>query len=791
MSIAKALQPTDLPATGILEIEIEDPESVAIRTDGVEIILEDEPVTSEDFNANLAEFLDDQVLSTIASDLMESVESDVNARKDWSDMFVKGLEVLGMKYEERTEPWVGACGVYSPLLTEAAIRFQSEMIVETFPAQGPVKTQIIGEETAENKEAAVRVRDDMNWRLTEQMIEYRPEHERLLYNLGLSGATFKKIYYDPALGRQTALMIPGEDVVMPYGASNIYTAERVAHFMRKTKNDIRKLQESGVYCNIELGEPIHFFTDIEKKKAEEGGYTLNSDDRYQIIEYHIDYNIPTLDDEDGVAKPYVITIERGTQKVLSIYRNWLEDDDLKRKRQHFVQYTYVPGFGAYGLGYIHLIGGYARAGTSIIRQLVDAGTLSNLPGGLKARGMRIKGDDSPISPGEWRDVDIPSGSLRENFFALPYKEPSATLSALLSKITEDGRRLAGIAELEVSDMSAQAPVGTTLALLERQLKTMSAVQARVHASLRMEFKLLKQIIRDYMPEEYDYVPIGGNRRAKQEDYDLVEVIPVSDPNAATMAQRIMQYQAALQLAQGAPQIYDLPQLHRQMLEVLGIKEAAKLIPTAEEQKPRDPVSENMGVLTGKPLKAFMFQDHDAHIAVHISMLQDPSIMQFMGQSPMAAQFQGALMSHIAEHMGFKYRADVEQQLGVQLTAPDVDLDPNTEVQISRLVAKAAAQLLATNQAKAQQQQQQQQEQKEGQDPKIQVQMKDLEIKQARLQLDQQRLEQEMQMKARELDLNQTEIAIDAQKEAAKINLKDREVDKKLKVELMKTMSKPS
>lgn len=791
MSIAKALQPTDLPATGILEIEIEDPESVAIRTDGVEIILEDEPVTSEDFNANLAEFLDDQVLSTIASDLMESVESDVNARKDWSDMFVKGLEVLGMKYEERTEPWVGACGVYSPLLTEAAIRFQSEMIVETFPAQGPVKTQIIGEETAENKEAAVRVRDDMNWRLTEQMIEYRPEHERLLYNLGLSGATFKKIYYDPALGRQTALMIPGEDVVMPYGASNIYTAERVAHFMRKTKNDIRKLQESGVYRNIELGEPIHFFTDIEKKKAEEGGYTLNSDDRYQIIEYHIDYNIPTLDDEDGVAKPYVITIERGTQKVLSIYRNWLEDDDLKRKRQHFVQYTYVPGFGAYGLGYIHLIGGYARAGTSIIRQLVDAGTLSNLPGGLKARGMRIKGDDSPISPGEWRDVDIPSGSLRENFFALPYKEPSATLSALLSKITEDGRRLAGIAELEVSDMSAQAPVGTTLALLERQLKTMSAVQARVHASLRMEFKLLKQIIRDYMPEEYDYVPIGGNRRAKQEDYDLVEVIPVSDPNAATMAQRIMQYQAALQLAQGAPQIYDLPQLHRQMLEVLGIKEAAKLIPTAEEQKPKDPVSENMGVLTGKPLKAFMFQDHDAHIAVHISMLQDPSIMQFMGQSPMAAQFQGTLMSHIAEHMGFKYRADVEQQLGVQLTAPDVDLDPNTEVQISRLVAKAAAQLLATNQAKAQQQQQQQQAQKEGQDPKIQVQMKDLEIKQARLQLDQQRLEQEMQMKARELDLNQTEIAIDAQKEAAKINLKDREVDKKLKVELMKTMSKPS
>jgi hypothetical protein len=780
--IDKALQPTDLPA-GVLEIEIEDPESVSIRADGTEIILSDEPMFPEEFDANLAEFLEENILNNMAAELLDMVDEDTNARKDWADMYVKGLEVLGMKYEERTEPWVGACGVYSPILTESAIRFQSEMIVETFPAQGPVKTQIIGEETAENKEAAVRVRDDMNWRLTEQMIEYRPEHERLLYSLGLSGCAFKKVYYDPTIERQMALMIPSEEVIMPYGASNVYTAERVAHVMRKTKNEIRKLQESGVYIDVDLGEPIRFFTDIEKKKAEEGGFSLTSDDRYQVIEYHIDYNIPSMDDEEGVAKPYIITIERGSQKVLSIYRNWLPEDKTHQKRQHFVQYTYIPGFGAYGLGYIHLIGGYAKAGTSIIRQLVDAGTLSNLPGGLKARGMRIKGDDTPISPGEWRDVDIPSGSLRENFFALPYKEPSATLAGLLTKITEDGRRLAGIAELEVSDMSAQAPVGTTLALLERQLKTMSAVQARVHSSLRMEFKLLKQIIRDYMPEDYDYVPVGGARSAKQEDYDLVEVIPVSDPNAATMAQRIMQYQAALQLAQGAPQIYDLPQLHRQMLEVLGIKEAAKLIPTAADQKPKDPVSENMGVLTGKPLKAFMSQDHDAHIAVHMSLLQDPSIMQFIGQSPMGSQVQGSLMSHIAEHMAFKYRSEVEQQLGVQLTAPDAELDPNTEVQVSRLTARAAAQLLQTKQAKAQQQQAQQQ----AQNPEMQLKMEELKIKQATLALQQAKFQAENKLESRKLDLDQAEIAIDAQKEAAKLNFKEREVDKKLKTDMMKHM----
>lgn len=782
--IEKNLEPL-VEDGGEVQIEIENPDSVSIEADGVEIIISDEPLSPEDFGANLAEFLDESVLGTIASDVMDLIDADIQSRKDWADMFVKGLEVLGMKYEERTDPWEGACGVYSPILTEATVRFQSEMIVETFPAQGPVKTQIIGEETPEKKEAAVRVRADMNYRLTDEMIEYRPEHERLLYGLGLTGCAFKKIYFDSVFGRQTAVFIAAEDIIMPYGASNIYTAERVTHVMRKTKNDVKKLQESGHYRDVELGEPVRVFTDIEKKKAEEQGYNLNEDDRYQLCESHIEYNVPGIDDEDGVPKPYVITIDKSTQKVLSIYRNWKRSDSLHKKRQHFVQYNYIPGFGAYGLGYIHLIGGYARAGTSLIRQLVDAGTLSNLPGGLKARGMRIKGDDTPISPGEWRDVDVPSGSLRENFFTLPYKEPSAVLSGLLDRITDDGRRLAGIADLKISDMSAQAPVGTTLAILERQLKTMSAVQARVHASLKMEFKLLKEIIRDYMPPDYSYIPEGGNRTVKQADYDIVEIIPVSDPNAATMAQRIMQYQAALQLAQGAPQIYDLPMLHRQMLEVLGIKEAQKLVPIAADQKPRDPVSENMSFLTGKPTKAFIYQDHDAHIATHTALLQDPTIMAALGQSPMAAQMQGAIMAHIAEHMAFNYRAKIEEQLGVPMTAPDMELSEQVEVQLSRLVAQAAQQLLQTNQAKAQQQQAQQQ----AQNPELQIKQQELQLWNQEIQQKDKDSERDFQVAQRKLDIQQAQLGIDAQKEAAKLNLKERETDKKIQADIAKLLAK--
>jgi hypothetical protein len=759
-NIDQALMPmdpalmTDEPA---IEIEIEDPEGVKIGIDGVEIDLMPETPTAEDFDANLAEFMDGSALQSLASELVDLVDADINSRKDWTEMFVKGLEVLGMKYEERTEPWNGACGVYSPLLTEAAIRFQSEMITETFPAQGPVKTQIIGESTRLKEEAAERVRDDMNFMLTERMIDYRSEHERMLYSLGLAGAAFKKIYPNPSTELPAAPFVPAEDLIMPYGASNVYTAERVTHVMRKTENEVKKLQVAGFYREVDLGEPTRILTDVEKKKAEEQGYSLTDDDRYQILEIHVDWDMAGYEDE--IPLPYVVTLDRGTQEVLAIRRNWNEEDSKKLKRQHFVQYTYIPGFGAYGLGYIHLIGGYARAGTSIIRQLVDAGTLSNLPGGLKSRGLRIKGDDTPIAPGEFRDVDIPSGSVRDNIMPLPYKEPSQVLAALLQQITEDGRRLAAIADLKVSDMSAQAPVGTTLAILERQLKTMSAVQARVHASLRMEFKLLKEIIRDFLPPDYAYTPEGGDRAVKQADYDIVEVIPVSDPNAATMAQRIMQYQAALQLAQGAPQIYDLPQLHRQMLEVLGIKNAEKLVPVEDDQKPRDPVSENMSFLTGKPTKAFIYQDHQAHIATHMSLMQDPMIMQMIGQSPMAQQMQGAVMSHIAEHMAFAYRQQIEEQLGVPMTAPDQELDEQTEVQLSRLVAQAAQQLLQGNVQKAQQAQAQQM----AQNPELQMKQAEIQLKAQELQRKEADSMRDFQIAQGKLQLEQARLALDAQK----------------------------
>lgn len=793
-NIDSALVPLTLEEMGdepMIEIEVENPESMTIGLDGIEINLERETETAEEFDANLAEYIDESVLQSLANDLISLVDADINSRKDWADMYVKGLEVLGMKYEERAEPWMGACGVYSPLLTEAAIRFQSEMITETFPAQGPVKTQIVGEVTVKNEEAAERVRDDMNYRLTDEMIEYRPEHERMLYSLGLAGSAFKKVYYDPTIGRQVAAYIQAEDMIIPYGASNVYTAERATHVMRKTENELKKLMAAGFYREVELGEPVRVFTDIEKKKAQDQGYSLTDDERYQVLEIHVDWDIKGYEDknEDGeeteIGLPYVITIERGTQTVLSIRRNWKEDDKRKLKQQHFVQYTYIPGFGAYGLGFIHIIGGYARAGTAIIRQLVDAGTLSNLPGGLKTRGLRVKGDDTPIAPGEWRDVDVASGALRENLMPLPYKEPSQVLAGLLDKLTDEGRRLAAIGDLKIADMSGQSPVGTTLAILERQLKTMSAVQARVHASLKMEFKLLKQIIRDYMPTDYSYIPVGGDRAAKQSDYDLVEVIPVSDPNAATMAQRIMQYQAALQLAQGAPQIYDLPHLHRQMLEVLGIKNADKLVPTEEDQKPRDPVSENMSFLTGKPTKAFIYQDHQAHIATHMSMLQDPMIMQMIGQSPMAQQMGAAVMAHVAEHVAFAYRQQIEQQLGVQMTVPDAELDEETEVQLSRVVAQAAQQLLQTNQQNAQQAQAQQM----AQDPVMQMQQAELQLRAEELKRKEADSQRDFQIAQQKIQLEQERLAIEAQKEAARLNLQERLNNKKAQTDMLKHMTK--
>jgi hypothetical protein len=708
------------------------PIMVELEDGSVEISFGEEPDSADmaPFDANLAEYLDDQQLQSISSDLTEAIEGDMSARRDWADSYVRGLDVLGFKYEERTEPWENACGVYSNILAEAAIRFQAEAMSETFPAAGPVKTKILGEPTKDKEDAALRVKTDMNYELTEVMVEYRPEHERLLYSLGLAGSAFKKVYFDPNIGRQVALYIPAEDVIVPYGASNIESAERVTHVMRKTKNELVKLQAGGFYREVELGDPVSFFSDIEEAKAEQSGVSLTSDDRYTILEVHADLIIDGVDtegedDDLQIAKPYVVTLEKGTGEVLAIRRNWNPDDILTLKRQHFVHYVYVPGFGFYGLGLIHIIGGYAKAGTSIIRQLVDAGTLSNLPGGLKSRGLRVKGDDTPIGPGEFRDVDVPSGSIRDNIMPLPYKEPSQTLLALLQQITEEGRRLGAISDMNISDMSANAPVGTTLALLERTLKPMAAVQSRVHYAMKQEFKLLRKIIAEYAPEEYMYVPDRGEPRARRADYAMVEVIPVSDPNSSTMAQRVVQYQTVLQMAQATPQIYDLPQLHRQMIEVLGIKNADKLVPTEDDIKPVDPVSENMNVLVGKPIKAFINQDHQAHIATHQAFMQDPQIAAMIGQNPAANQIMAALQAHLAEHTGFLYRQQMEQKLGVPLPAPNEELPAEVEVLLAQTMAQAGIQLTQQKQAEAAQQQAQQQMQ----DPIIQMQQAELQLKQ--------------------------------------------------------------
>jgi hypothetical protein len=711
-----------------IEIEIVNPEGVSIGIDGVEIdLMPEDENAEEEFDSNLAEYMKESDLQKIAGDIMELIEADINSRKDWVDTYVKGLDVLGLRYDEVTEPWDGACGVFSTLLTEAAIRFQSESIMETFPAAGPVKTNIIGAWNPQVEQAAKRVQADMNYQLTDKMPEYRSEHERALWGVALAGSSFKKVYYDPSLERQVSFYIPAEDIILPYGVTNIRRTDRLTHVMRKTKNDVKRLQVSGFYRDIDLGEPYANQTDIEKAKAQKEGVEQTKDERYQICEVHIEYDLPGYEEE--LPLPYVITIDKNTNKVLAVRRNYKEDDPQKRPRQHFIHYMYIPGFGAYGFGLIHIIGGYATAGTMLIRQLVDAGSLSNLPGGLKARGLRIKGDDTPIAPGEWRDVDVPGGTIRDNLFSLPYKEPSATLLALLNQITEEARRLSGMADMKISDMSSQAPVGTTLALLERQLKTMGAVQARIHASMKEEFKLLKEIIREYTSPDYSYTPQDGSPQVKAEDYDIVEVIPVSDPNASTMAQRVVQYQAALQLAQGAPQLYDLPRLHRQMLDVLGIPNADKLVPLPDDQTPKDPISENMNALKGTPLKAFIYQDHDAHMQAHMNFIQDPMVAAQIGQNPMAQAIQGAMMAHIAEHLGFAYRKQVEERVGVPLPPPDKPLPEDVELEMSRFIAQASQQLLQIHQAQAAQKQQQQQ----AQDPLLQLQQQELQIKQAEVQ----------------------------------------------------------
>jgi len=741
-----------------IEIEIVDPEELNVTMGDMQITLGGDDI--ENFDENLAEVLPDDVIAEIVQDLISDFEDDVSSRKDWMQTYVDGLELLGMKIEERADPWIGACGVYHPLLSEALVKFQAEIMMSTFPAAGPVKTQIIGKETQEKKDAATRVQDDMNYELTDRMTEFRPEHERMLWGLGLSGNAFKKVYFDPAKDRQTSIFVPAEDIVVPYGASDIETSERVTHVMRKTENDLRKLQVDGFYLDIDLGEPENNLDEVEKKIAEKMGFKATSDDRYKILEMNVNLDLEGFEHKDkdgeptGIALPYIVTVEKGSQKCLAIRRNWHPEDKKHQKRQHYVHYGYVPGFGFYCFGLIHLVGAFAKSGTSILRQLVDAGTLSNLPGGFKTRGLRTKGDDTPIGPGEWRDVDVPSGAIKDNIMALPYKEPSQVLAGLLDKIVEEGRRFASAADIQVADMSANSPVGTTLAILERSLKVMTAVQARIHYSFKQELCLLRDIIRDYTPPDYSYEPVEGKKTAKQSDYDLVDVIPVSDPNAATMAQKIVQYQAVIQLAQQAPQIYDLPQLHRQMLDVLGIKNAQKLVPLEDDERPIDPVSENMNALKGKPMKAFITQDQDAHIAVHQAFLQDPNITQTIGQNPQANQIMAALQAHIAEHLGFHYRNEIEKQMGVTLPEPGKHLPHEVENELSKLIAQASKQLLDENKAEAAQQKNQQL----AQDPLVQMQQKELAIKEKDVGIKEQKAAADAQAKQAQIANESTRIA---------------------------------
>ena len=743
-----------------------------------------------DFDANLAEEMEDGVLSSLGTTLVDQFNEDWNARKDWVDTYVKGLKLLGLKYEERSEPWSGACGAFHPILAEAVVKFQAESIMETFPAAGPVKTTIIGKETPETQAAAARVRDDMNFQLTERMVEYRPEHEKMLWALPLAGSAFKKVYYDPSLGRQVSMFVPAEDMVVPYGSSSLETAECVTHIMRKTANDIRKLQASGFYLDIDLGEPTTTLDDIDKQKAEEQGYTATSDDRFRVLEMHIDLNLEGYEDKDNIALPYVVTIEKGTSQILGIRRNWYEDDTLRLKRQHFVHYTYVPGFGFYGFGLIHLVGGFAQSATSILRQLVDAGTLSNLPGGYKTKGLRVKGDDIPIAPGEFRDVDVSSGVIRDNIMPLPYKEPSQTLYLLMQNIVEEGRRFASAGDMQISDMSANTPVGTTLAILERTLKVMSAVQARLHFAMKQEFKLLAGVIRDYTPEEYEY-DVDGGAQIKQADYDMCDVIPVSDPNASTMSQKVIQYQAVMQNAQAAPQIYNLPLLHRQMAEVLGVKNANKLVPMDDDHKPMDPVSENMAVLTGKPVKAFQYQDHEAHIKVHMAFMQDPKLAQLVGQDPAAQAKQAAGMAHLSEHIAMEYRNQIEKQLGAALPAnkdeagENITLPPEIEIQISKLTAMAAQQLLQANQAEMQQQQAQQQ----AQDPIVQMQQQELQMKQQEIQLKEKKLQMDAVALADKQDLEEKRLEFDMQLAGVKLGSEIKHKEKQQQMEALSAADK--
>jgi hypothetical protein len=759
MAIEKALnqlpEGIQLEAEGPpIEIEIE----IESDDDGLEVEIEAKEVT---FEENLASEIDQGELLKVSDEVLDLIKVDLDSRKEWEKTYAEGIRLLGLKMEERTEPWDGACGVFHPLLSEAVVRFQSETIISTFPASGPVKTQIIGKVTPDKSQAASRVQEDMNYQLTEKMPEYRSEHERLLWSLPITGSAFKKVYFDPSLNRQVAMFVPAEDIIVPYGASDLQSSPRITHRMRKTENEIRKLMSQGFYLDIDLPDPEEIRTEIEKRQNEETGISAIKDERFTIYEVHCELDLPGFEDtKDGhttqIALPYVITM-LSSGEVLAIRRNYIEEDPVKQKRMHFVHYIYIPGYGFYGFGLIHLVGGFAESATSLLRQLVDAGTLSNLPGGFKSKDLRVKGDDTPIAPGEWRDVDVTGMTIKDSIIPLPYKEPSATLFNLMNTIVEEGRRFASVADLKIADMSGQTPVGTTLAILERTLKVQSAVQARVHVAMRHEFKLLASIVRDYTPPIYNYETEGGPL-AKMSDYDMVEVIPVSDPNASTMAQKVVQYQAALQLAQGAPDIYDLPLLHRQMLEVLGIKDVDKIVPLEDDFKPQDPVAENMNILNSKPIKAFLYQDHEAHMKVHMNMVQDPKILQLVGQSPNAQAIQAAMQAHIAEHLAFQYRIEIEKMLGVPLPPEDEPLPEDIEVELSRAVAMASDKLLQKDQAETQQQQAQQQ----AQDPIMQLQQAEFQLKQAEFE--------------HKKTMDQAELALKAQAEQAKNERETKRID---------------
>lgn len=764
----------ELPEGEPLEIEITNPETVTVETpDGGAIVLfGDDPTAPPEFDANLAEHIDEDELQKIASDLISMFDADKASRRDWEQTYVKGLELLGTKFEERTIPWSGACGVGHPLLAEAAVRFQATSIMETFPAAGPVKTKIQGAVTVDREKQAKRVQEDMNWLLTDRMTEFRPEHEKMLFNLALGGTAVKKVYYDPTLGRPVSMFVPAEDFVIPYGASDLRSAPRYTHVMRRYANEVRKLQATGFYRDVDLPEPSPDYGEVQQKRDRltSDEPSVEHDDRHTLLEMHVEYDLPGFEDEKdgeqtGIALPYVVTIDKSSSTILSIRRNWREDDDLKVKRIWFTDYHYIPAFGFYSFGLIHLIGGITKSSTSILRQLIDAGTLSNLPGGLKSRGLRIKGDSTPIMPGEFRDVDVPSGAIKDAITFLPYKEPSAVLAQLLGSLVEEGRRFASISEMEIGDSNQEAPVGTTLALMERAMKVQSAVQARAHASMRRELSLLVEIVRDNLPAEYEYETDPGATRT--EDYDdRVDILPVSDPNATTMSQRVVQYQAALQLAAQAPQMYDLPELHRQMLGVLGIQNVEKIIPSTEEQPPVDPVTENMNILAGKPVKAFLYQDHEAHIRVHMAAMQDPKIAALVGQSPQASTIMGAAQAHVAEHLGFAYRKQIEKQMGVSLPAPEESLPEDVEVQLSKLVADAADRLLAQNKAEAQQQQIQQQQQ----DPIIQMQQQELRLKEEELKRKQAKDMVDAKAEAERLRIERERIASQERQSGARIGL---------------------